>query len=329
MPSLQPGQPINVGIVERLRFALRGAGAAGCEVAVADGPPGGLRQAGRHGFVLETQDLTRVSLTLRSVDDSPIAGQVIVEITPIADSGRRLTYDVTNVQAIGQREIPLLQVSLTDEGECCLTSLIGARRAPVAAGPDGGWEPGPRKGLAAAIVIDRSASMAWSFRDGMLDAIARGLLDAADQALSGTNARCFTYGAASEGQRWLQEVPPRKGSEPFDPRPELFSSGVRIPWQSIGEVNADFVFIVTDDPEPRPASQIEGASWVGFIRPSGPIPAEGLPQELRAQFASCQSAGRPVLVLPADQPDSVANAVNSWAVDQIRQSATSGEEFPR
>lgn len=309
MLSLRPAQTVNAGVVERLRFVLRGSGAPSCSITVTDTDAASVRDAGKQGFVLDVDGWTAATIALRSSTGSPIKGQVVVEITPFDRSGRRSAIEVRDIQTMGQREIALVALAVTDSQECTVTSLI--HDAPGA--------------FTAACLIDRSASMAWVYQGGMLQSVLRGLGAAADDVLSGDIPRCCTFGAPTEGAHWVRALPAPKALHLLDPQPELYSSGSRIPWDYIDTLEADIVVIVTDDPRPATAGS---AKLVSFIRPSPPVTVQGLPAELQQQVDACRSAGNEVLTLARDAPDVVAGTVASWFMEQIGQFVVA-EEYPR
>lgn len=327
MASLQPAQTVNAGAVERLRFVLRGNGAASCDIVVANGTGANLRPAGKQGFVLDVEGWTSVTLALRSRTGSPIQGQVVVEITPFDAGGRRPGFDMTDIQAVGQREILLLELEVQDSHDCTLTSLIGVRRTPD---PEGGAEDTrntrvPAGPLSAVCLVDRSASMAWTFQAGFLKAILNGIGAACDEALAGRVPRCFTFGAPSEGRQQLSELPVAKSLNMLDIQVDMFSSGSRIPWEELSPVPADIAFIVTDDPHPAPSATVIGSKWVSFIRPSSPAPVQGQPADLQEQVEACRSAGSEILLLEPNAAETVEASVSAWALGQIGQCVMHGE----
>ncbi len=322
MLSLKPGETVPLGIAARIRFSLGGEAAESVEVWRTGSDPLPLRRASRTDYVLEldADHVGEIILELRpSTPAASDEGDLFVEITPIAESAGQ-TLHLNGIRLQGAHRFPLAEVTPIDQGAFQLTSLVGARRA---AGPsdvtETDWVKPPRRSVQAVILVDRSASMAWAFDSGLVDAVLAGAADGLSNGGSGETVRCFSYGAAVEDDA-LQEI--RQLTDPqrrFDCQPSMFCSGARIPWASLANPGFDLVLIVTDDPEPAPSKEVTEGRVVAFIRPSGTSDTERIPRELQLRIRACNMAGTPVLLASSLDHRQLGIEVADWVVGQLKR----------
>lgn len=322
MLSLKPGETLNLGDVLRIRFSVKGQMAERVEIWQTDAAEVPLRRASKSDFVLEfgAGFEGKTTLELRPRGSAIVKGALFVEFTPIADHAGG-TYDLTGIELDGSRHIPLAEVFSSGSGDYELTSLVGARRVVVDASDESGpeWVNATQRSVRVGILVDRSASMAWAFREGVINSVVIGLLDGLRSRTSGENVRCLTYGAAGEEES-LQEVQRRPDPQrPFDYQPDLYSSGARIPWSAVSSLGVDLVFIVTDDPEPAPSHDATQGQRVAFVRPSGSADLGRFPRELQVRIQACDEAGCPVLVVAPQAIGQLSDGLSGWTANQLKR----------
>lgn len=323
MLSLKPGETVQLGIAARIRFSLGGEAAEGVEVWRTGSDPVPLRRASRTDYVLEldADHAGEIILELRpSTPATSDGGDLFVEITPIAESAGQ-TLHLNGIRLQGAHRIPLAEVTPIDRGAFQLTSLVGAGRSSAGSSEatEADWVKPPPRSVRAAILVDRSASMAWAFHDGLINAVLAGVADGLSDGGSGEVVRCFSYGAAVEDDAF-QEI--RQVTDPqrrFDCLPSMFCSGARIPWASLSSPGFDLVFIVTDDPEPPPNKEVAEGRVVSFIRPSGTSDIERIPRELQLRIRACSEAGSPVLLASSLDHGQLGLEVADWVAGQLKR----------
>ncbi len=311
MASLQPGQRVALGSIERLVLTMRGSAAQGCEIATAEPVAMVVRDMGRGRFAIDARPGSSQEIILQGRGQSPLTGSVIVEVRVIGGTGQ--TLDVTDIHLLGDASTPILQMDIDAGGDAELSSLVGSR-AVVA--DDGGhqWVPQESVRTSAVCLIDRSASMAWVYLQHVLPSLLHGIADGCCEVMGDLEPELLTYGAPAEGSRWLQDAHPAPGVDRFHLQPpELFSSGARVPEAALAERDDDFTVVVTD--APHPVMGLRGN--VGFVLPVSED-AAGLTQDMQDKVTACHSAGQPVLVLRVQSGDKVRAAAAQWSADRLR-----------
>jgi hypothetical protein len=178
-----------------------------------------------------------------------------------------------------------------------------------------------------AFVVDRSASMAWSYADsGLLGVVLLALQDAAGEAIgSDLDTLWFTFGSPLELE-WLSRHDASAELSAVEAlRPALFSSGAVLPWSRLSEIQADWIVCITDAPPLPEKGQGVVDTKVHVVHVG--MDADALiPQEQLLAQESLRAAGIPFMGVGMSQsPQEVRTRVMRWALDQLRKLAIASE----
>ena len=302
MPRLAPETSIDLGAgVSRLLLTLAGRGSDGAELRSTGQLSLVPKMGGR--YVLETRSSGVGEISLHARDGhGSVSGAVHLGLRVIPSEA---SWELTDIRALGKAQTPLLRVEVGEAGQVRLTSLI----------PD----VPDHETFRTAIVVDSSASMAWSYAEGgLLGIVLDALLDTVNEAIGSDAATTwFTFGARLETD-WLV---PRDVSSALTPvaglRPKLFSSGAGIPWEGIGAIQSDWVVCITDTVGDTDGVR-EGAPV--HVVQLGMDPEGLLPREQLAAQDRLREARIPLLTVSAGaSADKVRSQVQRWALERLKQ----------
>lgn len=364
MPSLSPGQQVTTIRSERLLVTLSGTSAAGTRLVVGDG---NLRVSLRQSLYVVDLPATGAaegSIVLEpSRDGGRMSGAlgVAIEAVPLRQTGELTTrispqrWDVVGVEVEGRSSLPLVSLTRNDDLTWTMTSLVTRSvPPPPPLDPDGGggtdgmlrqaqhrW--GDRSAFSGEVLfaVDRSASMAWTFREaGLLtDIVAGGRAGAAAAARNQRSSAWCTYGSVKERRQRIRSGGGETEQEIVQSlRPELFSSGSRPPLSPDDHLAPHTHLVLITDELPTG----NGTSWgrlpetVSVIWVGNADSDSELPEHQRASLAALAVSGVSVLTLDegsaegSGRPDSNAAAtVADWLIGVLAGRADADGGSPR